>query len=185
MDVCVTGACCSPLTGECVETLAFGCEELGGVFQGPGTDCDPNLCPPPVGACCIDGSCVPDQSEADCAGAGGQWAGALTECDADLCVLGACCVGDICVPDQSEANCLSVTGAQWAGLFTHCFAGLCPICDDGDADEDGNVDLHDFARFQTCFGADGTGDCKCVDMDNDNDVDLTDYARFYEALSGP
>ena len=105
-----------------------------------------------MGACCIDGSCVPDQSEADCASADGQWAGALTECDADLCVLGACCVGDICVPDQSEANCLSVAGAQWAGLFTHCFAGLCPICDDGDANEDGNVDLQDFARFQTCLG---------------------------------
>ena len=52
---------------------------------------------------------------------------------------------------------------------------------DGDAD----IDLVDFAQFQSCFGGNGTGDCACADTDGDGDVDLADYAVFAGAMTGP
>ncbi len=49
-SVCGTGACCIPLTGECQEGhTAATCEGVtaNGVFQGLGTDCDPDCCVQP------------------------------------------------------------------------------------------------------------------------------------------
>ncbi|MCK4661069.1 MAG: SUMF1/EgtB/PvdO family nonheme iron enzyme [Phycisphaerae bacterium] len=60
-----------------------------------------------------------------------------------------------------------------------------PPCNDGDADQDGDVDLRDFAQFQLCFSGDGAGDCECLDMDNDNDIDIGDFESFSVALDGP
>ena len=155
------------------------------IWLGPGTSCDPNPC---LGACCIGQNhdiCVPLQTAVDCESAGGEWGGPGSECP---CV-GACCVGSdhqICVPGQMESDCPSVSG-QWAGLFTTCpsnHADLCQICDDGDANGDGDVDLQDFAALQMCFEIPYTVGCKCVDMDNDIDVDLDDYAGFHQGLGG-
>jgi hypothetical protein len=58
-----------------------------------------------------------------------------------------------------------------------------------DADEDGDVDLADFASFQRCFG-EGVGsfisdECRPHDADCDNDVDLDDLAEFNAKLAGP
>ncbi len=45
---CDTGACCNSLTGACtVETLS-DCSAAGGMFQGFGTDCNPQCCPQPA-----------------------------------------------------------------------------------------------------------------------------------------
>jgi spore coat protein CotH len=53
----------------------------------------------------------------------------------------------------------------------------------GDADDDGDVDLADYAKFAECFGGpDGTtpvtcGACVDADFDGDGDTDLADFAR--------
>ncbi len=61
-----------------------------------------------------------------------------------------------------------------------------------DIDDDGDVDLRDFAKFQMCFTGDGPGtvqaECERFDPDcpdDDDDVDLDDFARFVGDLGGP
>ena len=64
-------------------------------------------------------------------------------------------------------------------------------CPGSDFDEDGDVDLGDFAVLQSCFsGDDGppTSACPvgvCSDLNGDGDVDLGDYAIFNEGYTGP
>ena len=137
------------------------------------------------GACCVDGGCLEKLEEAFCEDVlDGVFAGPGVNCEPNPCV-GACCIAAACVAGQTEPNCTSA-GGQWSGPLTVCFEGVCPLCDDGDADEDGDVDMHDFAWLQVCFGATGTGDCKCLDMDNDNNVDLDDNQLFFKAgFPGP
>jgi len=46
---CMTGACCIPTTGECLEAHTVdSCAALAGNFQGLGTDCDPDCCAQPI-----------------------------------------------------------------------------------------------------------------------------------------
>ena len=56
-------------------------------------------------------------------------------------------------------------------------------------EDDGDVDVADFARFQVCFsGADTTFVdflCDCFDTDNDDDIDVNDFTDFVEAITGP
>jgi len=70
------------------------------------------------------------------------------------------------------------------------FAAVAPPPGDGDYDDDGDVDLFDFAWFQVCFsgtGADYPADigCENFNFDGDNDVDLTDHIEFALLLAGP
>lgn len=56
----------------------------------------------------------------------------------------------------------------------------------GDFDMDWDVDLRDYARFQTCFsGHHPVSDAACVffDADGDGDADLPDYATFVETMA--
>lgn len=179
-----TGACCR--AGGCLQNVEQAtCEgPLAGVYAGDGTNCDDDVCV--AGACCAaDGQCT-EVFEVQCVG--GTFQGPGTSCTPNPCPQpqGACCFDDFCLADQVEADCTGA-GGLWAGPFTTCFTDLCPLCDDGDADQDGDVDLDDFAQFQLCFGGPAAGLCNCLDMDNDNDVDLDDYALFQPALdvSGP
>ncbi len=59
----------------------------------------------------------------------------------------------------------------------------------GDFDDDGDVDLTDFAGFQACFNGPNREparpDCGSADFDDDNDVDLTDFASFQSCFNGP
>ena len=60
--------------------------------------------------------------------------------------------------------------------------GLVP----SDVDLDGDVDLIDFAVFQTCFVAGTLPDvCWPLDFDDTETVELADHSRFIEALTGP
>ncbi|MBU0638862.1 MAG: FG-GAP repeat protein [Planctomycetes bacterium] len=65
-------------------------------------------------------------------------------------------------------------------VFTHA---------SGDYDHDGDHDLADFARFQTCFTGSAcpppVGACAIFDLDLDEDVDLADFAEFAPLLLGP
>ncbi len=58
---------------------------------------------------------------------------------------------------------------------------------DGDLDRDGDVDLTDFAQFDSCFtGAGGTPtpECQDADFDEDDDVDLTDFSMMQLTFTG-
>jgi hypothetical protein len=48
LDACSLGACCPPLGGCVVTDEAFCVAFMGGLFGGPGTDCEPNCCPQPA-----------------------------------------------------------------------------------------------------------------------------------------
>ena len=59
-------------------------------------------------------------------------------------------------------------------------------CRLADSECDSDVDLQDFARFQTCFGANQIpAECARFDFDGDGVVDLYDYEVFEASASGP
>ncbi len=177
-----TGACCNGTGGCLQDRTRERCEDvLGGIYAGHGTDCNDGVCQ--VGACCLlDGTCE-QTIELECRDLHGTYRGQGVACEDADCPppLGACCIGVSCEEDQTHDDCLSFNGV-WAGPLTQCYAEMCPICDDGDANGDGQVDLIDFALFQFCYGAPGVDVCKCLDMNNDNHVDLGDYLLFEEEL---
>ena len=62
----------------------------------------------------------------------------------------------------------------------------CPPPIPGDADSDGDIDLHDFQQFQHCFDAGPSGECPdAVDVDGDGDVDLDDWGELAPTIGGP
>ena len=104
------------------------CTQLGGTYQGNNTDCDPNPCPMPSGACCIPATqgCI-DLNQANCAIVGGIWAGAGTSCSTYICFpRGACCLPDgTCQDDRSPEQC-SAAGGTFQGHQSHCANVSCP-----------------------------------------------------------
>ncbi|MGB9626679.1 MAG: hypothetical protein ACPMAQ_17640, partial [Phycisphaerae bacterium] len=73
-----------------------------------------------------------------------------------------------------------------AGAFHSLFVGCCP----SDFDHDGDVDVADFAMFQTCFNGPNRpyaqpGGCGSADFDTDADVDLADFGTFQGCFNGP
>ncbi len=78
-----SGACCFA-DGSCVVLTRSTCQQEGGTWQGPGSVCAPNPCPPPpVGACCINEVCT-ITTQANCQG---QWMGPGTTCNPSPCVV--------------------------------------------------------------------------------------------------
>ena len=63
------------------------------------------------------------------------------------------------------------------------------VSEPGDVDADEDVDLADFAAFQTCFAGSGNpfapAACGLADLDADGDVDSADYDRFERHMTGP
>jgi hypothetical protein len=56
---------------------------------------------------------------------------------------------------------------------------------DGDFDEDGDVDLEDFATFAECFGSAGVDGCEAGRMVEGDTIDLDDFGAFQAAMTGP
>lgn len=58
-----------------------------------------------------------------------------------------------------------------------------------DLDDDGDVDLTDFALFLPCFNGPGRppaqAGCEGADLDGDTDVDLADFGLFLPCFNGP
>ncbi|UCG15336.1 MAG: hypothetical protein JSV19_08550 [Phycisphaerales bacterium] len=63
-----------------------------------------------------------------------------------------------------------------------------PSVGDGDFDFDGDVDLEDYALWETCLagpGVPGFGGCEHGDLDGDDDIDLGDFGLFQNVFTGP
>ncbi|MEW6199299.1 MAG: kelch repeat-containing protein [Planctomycetota bacterium] len=124
------GACCAP-DGSCAVTAELECV---GVWQGPGTSCEPNPCPQPTGACCFPAGQCQVLEEAECLSGGGIWQGPGVPCEPDPCppVPGACCFPDGQCQVLLEVDCLAAYGG-WRGEGTSCEPNPCaPSCLDWD-----------------------------------------------------
>jgi spore coat protein A len=79
------GACCAA-DGSCGFVLDPG-QTCVGQYQGPGSACVPNACPPPVAACCVqDASAACSmQTQADCDAQKGGWQEGQATCDPNPC----------------------------------------------------------------------------------------------------
>jgi hypothetical protein len=150
--VCDLGACCLS-DGTCQDVIELDCGDLGGTYQGAGTDCATANCPQPLGACCLGDTCVPDQTESDCDSVSGTWVGALTSCVPNPCLGPDCTCGDV---DNSGGP---VNLADFS-TFAVCYGRSAPApgCSEdalycSDLDGDGMVTLADFATFAAMFGA--------------------------------
>lgn len=121
-----TGACCLP-DGSCANTTQSNCESLGGIYQGDGTVCSPDLCPAPTeGACCLaNGVCVVE-TEAQCISDGGVFQGVGTDCTPNPCPgapTGACCHGETC-DIETQSDCEG-SGGFYLGDETTCDPNPC------------------------------------------------------------
>jgi len=79
------GACCAT-SGVCSIVVSPG-TACTGAYQGNGSTCSPNPCPPPSGACCFadaSATCT-TVTDASCVTSGGTFRGAGTACSAGLC----------------------------------------------------------------------------------------------------
>ena len=59
---------------------------------------------------------------------------------------------------------------------------------DADFNDDGDVDLDDFACLQNCFGGEGVPvgpECAAADINRDGDVDLDDFDSLQWVMEGP
>ena len=88
--------------------------------------------------------------------------------------------GTVGQPDAGEMSggSYNLTGGFWFGQVP------------GDCDNDGDVDLDDFAGFQGCFTGAGriqrNAACRTTfDLDDDLDVDIFDFSVFVRAFTGP
>lgn len=79
----------------------------------------------------------------------------------------------------------STSGVVGGGWFQLTGGFWFPLAND-DCNNDGLVDLHDYADFANCLSGPLAGlalpDCYCFDLDGDDDVDLVDWTRMQAAL---
>lgn len=104
---------------------------------------------------------------------------------------GACCRGDHTCEMLPQLECEAIEGATFKGVGTQCGIGDGRCCADPmvDGDNDGDVDMTDFAMMQRCLTSGlvtpGVADeCKCFDTDDDGDIDVFDFTNFTGSSDG-
>ena len=106
--------CCNTQTGACVVTLASAACPSGTVAGAGLTSCLPtNLCPDPVGGCCINLSCSL-ATRALCLATGGVFLGAGDACPA----------GSPCQPPAVRISQIYTGGGESGGVFDRDFVEL-------------------------------------------------------------
>jgi hypothetical protein len=111
-----SGACC--LGANCQYLTQGECTDIGGAYQGDGTDCGSTECNLGTGACCLSSGSCATVSESQCNNVGGTYQGDNVPCDDELCALpptGACCYGSTCTVTE-EPDC----GGTYMGDETTC-----------------------------------------------------------------
>lgn len=108
---------------------------------------------------------------------------------------GACCTDGPTCMETTEGVCTALEGV-WNGVGSTCGATDCrfKVCGTpfADVDDDGDVDVEDFAYVQACATYD-TGvtlkgyppvKCECFDTDDNDKVDAADIDAFVNCASG-
>jgi len=156
----VVGACCLEEIEQCQDVTNQVCSGLGGIFMGPGTDCETDICcfNNETGICCLNASqcnccdspletqnnCCKNLTFSECEYVGGSWhagttcpTGSNASCQcgkSDVCFLGtgACCTNGTC-SETDEGGC----GGDFQGSGTSCdttsCGGCCCTCVDGES----------------------------------------------------
>ncbi|RME36515.1 MAG: hypothetical protein D6788_11390 [Planctomycetota bacterium] len=137
---CTTGACCLS-DGSCIDTVEPACIDRGGSFQG-GTSCSAVRCPQPIGACCVNGTCLENQPRDTCE-AVGTWNGEGSTCTPDPCLAQLC-------PPATVLEANPPSGTVDARQ-THPVDALLPRTGIGSVDEDILIDLGVDGADPVCF----------------------------------
>ena len=149
----VEGACCYIDSGTCSVILAVDCTTSDGIFMGPDTDCNSDICcfTEDIGICCLNSNacdccgsdtdnCCKSLNYQMCERIGGFWkpgvcleevgcqCGNNSFCDDTPTNIGACCIegvyGFTCLNNQTEDLCQSI-GGVYQGDLVSCTDGLC------------------------------------------------------------
>ncbi len=99
----------------------------------------------------------------------------------------ACCKPDLTCLVTSEADCAALGGAFHSGAACDP-SPCCPVAWP-DSNNDGDVDMDDFAAFQRCLniGAFDSGygvGCSCFDVNGDQEINMTDAQKFALCAQG-
>jgi hypothetical protein len=189
------GACCDDDSGMCENGIYESqCQAFGTRFS-PATSCDELEPPCGISACCLpDESCVMLDEDA-CVNPpyDGIWQEPASVCTQPW----PCCFGDGSCQEMDPVCCDEMGGT--VGYADICLGdGNANSIDDacelpGDIDDDGDVDLGDYAMFAACMRGPGAhwlpGICSFAefgraDVDDDSDVDLRDFVELQEAIGG-
>jgi hypothetical protein len=149
----VVGACCIEDIEQCQDVTNQVCSDLGGIFMGPGTDCETDICCYYVetGICCLNASqcnccdspietqdsCCQDLTYSECEYIGGSWhassgdgciptVGGCQCGKSDICAeigTGACCTDGVC-SEVEAGDC----GGDFQGSGTSCSVISCGGC---------------------------------------------------------
>ena len=96
-----TGACCDPSTGSCQVLTQSDCNSQHGAWLGPGTNCNPNPCPPCLNTLCEGSCCLPDGSCLYCFGVTcDQYNGTFT--NNGTCWPNPCMTSSVPAPPQTR-----------------------------------------------------------------------------------
>ncbi len=85
---------------------------------------------------------------------------------------------DVYEPEDAPATVHAINNPCAGDTWCYEAGDECLGYGNGDFDIDGDVDLHDFAQFQICFGQLGINDCLPGNMTGDGVIDLNDFALF-------
>ncbi len=121
ISIAPAGACCNNNTGVCTITTAVGCT-TGSTYQGDGSLCSPNPCPPTGSCCATAGTCTVTTS-AGCASPS-VWTLAGV-CSPNTCPQpSACCLGTNACVVIAPSLCTGTFGGT-VNASTTCTAALC------------------------------------------------------------
>jgi len=103
------------------------CALMDGFYLGDGTECDPNPCIDPFGACCDPDHTCHIRTPDDCTSIGGDYQGDYVSCEEETCgePVGACCLADGLCLLLTEGQCNEYSGA-WLGAGVPCDPNPCP-----------------------------------------------------------
>ncbi|NOX57713.1 MAG: hypothetical protein GXP29_02500, partial [Planctomycetes bacterium] len=178
----VIGACCK-LDGDCFDSgTQSQCDAIGGATFSSGQTCGAVSCPD----VCSNGTLADFDNDGD--------ADLQDYAELQIC-MGGPTVANPTIDDRCycafDVDTNGVFDQSDADVILPLFDGCLPFASqiNGDFDNDGDVDLIDFASMQECVASGGVGPdplaCRCIfDDDGNGTVDGADVSKF-GTMDGP